>query len=236
MNSKLLTIALLVVLGGGGFVLWQLFTVDVPTPATDGPPSSATPTEQVSTASESVPLSGTGTLAKLLERGRALECSIEYTPDEAGAVAVDGTYFVSGERMRGDFLTTTAEGEEYLASMIKDGDTLYTWSEIDGETYGMRIDMRELPDAEAEQPDTREPVPLDAQVTYDCTPWGNVDPTVFVPPDDVVFSDFSDVLDGGMEFGTVYGDGGDAGADPCASCEQLPGEAREQCRAALSCE
>lgn len=234
MNAKLLTIALIVVIGGGGFVLWQLFTVDVPEPASSNAPSGATTSESVSGADETLELSGTGTLATLLQRGRALECTISYVPEEPSAVAVEGTYFVSNERMRGDFLTTAEGGEEYLASMIMDGDTLYTWSEVEGETYGMRIDLSELPEDTENAPDTREPVPLDANVSYDCTPWENVDATVFVPPSDVVFTDFSDVMQGGMEFGTIYEENGSA--DPCASCEQLPGEARTQCRAALSCE
>lgn len=242
MNSKLLTFALLVVFGGGGFVLWQLFSIETPEPATSNQPAPATTTTSESRDVEA-PLAGTGTLATLLERGQALECTISYAPETDEAVAVEGTYFVAGEDMRGDFVTTDAAGEEYVASMIKDADTLYTWSDIEGETYGMRIDLEALPEesAASEQPDTREPVPLDAQVSYDCEPWGNVDRSVFEPPRDVVFTDYSDILDGGMEFGTVYGEaaagsgGAEARADACASCEQLPAEARTQCRAALGC-
>lgn len=235
MNSKLLIIALVVVFGGGGFVLWQLFSTDVPEAATDSTVTETVRTTTSGDAPTTEPLSGTGSLEALVARGENLECSIRYNPAQA-AVAVEGTYFVSRERMRGDFVSTTAEGDEYVASMIKTGDMLYTWSEIDGGTYGMQINLAELPESSDEtQPDTREPVPLDANVTYDCKPWPNVDGAIFEPPSDVVFTDYGAVMEGGMEFGTVYDDPAAADGDPCASCERLPAAAAAECRAALQC-
>ena len=238
MNSKLLVTALVVVIGGGGLVLWQLFSTDTPDPdqfaATNN--DDATPAEADGTSTP--PLSGRGSLQELMARGESLECTIEYTPEAPDEASVEGTYFVSQERMRGDFLTST-DGEEYLASMIVTDDTLYTWSEVEGETYGMQIDLstfEETANETDDQPDTREPVPMDEDVRYDCKTWSNVDATVFVPPADITFIDYSDVLQGGMEYGTVYEEAGES-ADQCASCEQIPdAAAREQCLTALGCE
>lgn len=147
---------------------------------------------------------GIGSLDYLRTLGEDLECTIAYK-DEAEQSSVNGTYFVSGAKMRGDFLTTSADmPDQILSSMIIDGETMYMWSEIEGGLYGVKTDL-----AAATTPatDGREPVPLDKDVDYDCKPWREVDGTVFVPPSEVIFQDMSKLMQGGMEYGTLYEDG-----------------------------
>ncbi len=146
---------------------------------------------------------GTGSLEMLRLLGEDLECTIAYTDAEQGS-AVEGTYFVSGGSMRGDFLTESPDlSGQILSSIVIDDKNMYVWSEIEGQTYGMKMDLSLVDDPTY---DAREPVALDAAVTYDCKPWRNVDRTVFVPPSTVLFQDMSEMMQAGMEYGTVYED------------------------------
>ncbi len=146
---------------------------------------------------------GEGSLDSLANRGENLECSILYKKDDVSGQALEGTYFTSLKRMRGDFMMP----EGGVSSVIVQDGFMYTWSVIEGQKYGMKVNLDELKKANASStPDTREPVPLESNVTYDCKPWNSVDGSIFVPPTDVVFTEFSDVMNGGMEYGTIYED------------------------------
>jgi len=159
--------------------------------------------ESKDTVTESVTRQGTGSLEMLRLLGENLECKISYTEAKQGSV-VEGTYFVNDGNMRGDFLTESPDlSGQILSSMIINETTMYIWSEIDGTMYGMKMDRSLVDDATY---DAREPVPLDAVVNYDCTPWKNVDRTVFVPPSTVLFQEVGEMISSGMEYGTVYED------------------------------
>lgn len=146
------------------------------------------------------PKQGIGTLDELRLLGEDLECKIVYAPND-GSASVEGTYFVSDGNMRGDFLTDLPDlSGQMLSSMIIDGTTMYMWSEIEGETYGAKMALSSL-DATA---NTNEPVSLDADVTYDCVVWENVDTTVFLPPSDTLFQDLDTAFGVGMEYGTIF--------------------------------
>lgn len=147
---------------------------------------------------------GTGTLESLRLLNEDLECTISYTPSDE-TPAVEGTYFVSSGNMRGDFLTESPDlSGQILSSMIINGETMYTWSTIEGETYGMKIDISA---ANKTTDEIQQPVSLDTNVKYDCKNWENVDRTVFVPPADVLFQDMSQLMKAGMEYGTIYEEG-----------------------------
>lgn len=78
---------------------------------------------------------------------------------------------------------------------------MYLWSEIDGVAYGIKADLSKNSDGVL---DDKKPIPFDADVRYDCKPWANVDNTVFVPQGDVLFQDIDEMMQSGMEYGTVY--------------------------------
>jgi hypothetical protein len=104
--------------------------------------------------------------------------------------------------MRGDFLTPTPDlSGQVLSSMIINDSYFYVWTEIEGQSYGIKTDLSLPSDATL---DAREPVPLDDIVMYNCKPWKNVDRTVFVPPSTVLFQDSNELMQGGMEYGTIY--------------------------------
>ncbi len=152
----------------------------------------------------SVPENGVGTLEELRMLGQDIECSITYETDEYDQ-PVEGTYFVSNGDIRGDFLTPSPDlSGQMLSSMIVANEMMYVWSEIEGESYGMKMDLSMFDEEEAE---SSEPVSLDEDVQYECKEWENVDRTVFLPPGDVLFQDFGTMIQSGMEYGTVYDEG-----------------------------
>jgi len=185
---------------------------------------------------EELSSSGTGTLESLMARGANLECNITYTP-EGGAEDISGTYFTSQGKVRGDFIVAS-NNTDIVSSIIMRDEKLYSWSEIDGEKYGMLIDLKamEAQKLNGEVPDTKEPVPLDSPVKYECKAWTSLDGSIFEPPTDIVFRDFSNIMDAGMEFGNIYEESGSA-EDQCALCARVPaGEGRDSCNVAFSCQ
>ena len=70
-----------------------------------------------------------------------------------------------------------------------------------GESYGVTFQMQSTNETDIQ---TQEPVKLDERVQYSCQSWERVDQSVFIPPTDVMFQDMSQVLQEGMEYGTVY--------------------------------
>ena len=212
--SKFLTLAALAI-AVGGFAYYTLFwdrTPDLAPGATGDDTTEASDTATSDDTTDREPFSGVGTLLELQDEGEALECSITYT-DADTDTRVTGTYFVAGEQLRGDFLTDSPDlSGQILTSMTIDATTMYTWTETDGEQFGMRVDLP--PDSEDfGEIDANEPVPLDQQVQYTCTPWANVDNTIFQPPSDVLFQDMSELMQSGMEYGTLYDEEGDLPLD-----------------------
>lgn len=146
---------------------------------------------------------GRSTLDEIRGWGEDLECTIKVSTDEA-LDSVEGTYFVSDGNIRGDFLTSSPDLKgQILSSLIIKDSMMYTWSEIEGELYGMKIDLSLVDDSM----ETNETVSLNDSVKYSCKNWERVDQTVFNPPSDVLFQDLSNLMRSGMEYGTLYEEG-----------------------------
>jgi hypothetical protein len=86
-----------------------------------------------------------------------------------------------------------------VASIIYDSTMLYLWSEIEGETFGVKQAQTEF----AGFADSAAVIEYATKVQYDCLTWLVVDNTIFEPPTDVLFGDMTDV-GANMEFGTIY--------------------------------
>jgi len=143
---------------------------------------------------------GAGTLANLVARNESLECQLTYIPNPLED-EITGSFFTANGKVRGDFLVSTPDlNGQMLSSVIFDGDTLYSWSEIDGELYGFKLSTNSF--VSDEENDTA-PIPDDTEVQYDCLTWPAVDYTIFEPPTSVLFTDMTD-FSGVMETGTIY--------------------------------
>ena len=149
--------------------------------------------------------SGTDTLTTLVALGVPVECTVRQA-DDLGDTVADGTLFISGEKVRGDFLQITPGIDEpVLASMILTEEMLYAWSEIDSKQYGFKVDLSDA--TETEQANNQMPISTDELVQYECTRWKSIDNSIFVPPSTVLFQDMNALFEGGMEYGTVYEEG-----------------------------
>jgi hypothetical protein len=149
--------------------------------------------------------SGEGTLATLIDLGMAVECQISYIDPEL-TEPVQGTYFLSDGRIRGDFQLTVPElGGDIVSSVISNDTMFYSWSRIAGQTYGVMASLDTVEQADAES--LREPVPRTATVSYQCERWSPIDAVVFEPPSDVLFQDVLSIQAAGMEYGTIYEEG-----------------------------
>jgi len=157
---------------------------------------------QTDNDSTQVEMNGFGTINDLLGRDESLECQITTITN---SIADEGTFFVADQKIRADFITDTPDLQDTtVSSMIVRDATLYVWTEINGESYGVKASLQTV--AETDVP-TQEPVGLDERVKYSCQKWEQVDQSVFIPPSDILFSDVSEVLQGEMEYGTVYEEG-----------------------------
>ena len=170
-------------------------------------------TGEISTENESseievrpTAVTGKGSLDELLKRNENLECLIIYKDNPASSEMIEGTYYTSNGKMRGDFISMH-NGQEILSSMIIKDNTFYSWSVIDGQKFGMKasVDQLEASSSNSAKPRADNgPVALDQAVDYDCKPWNKVDGSVFELPSDVIFRDFGAVINTGMEYGNIY--------------------------------
>lgn len=146
---------------------------------------------------------GAGTIAELIDRNESLECQMTYIPNPLEG-EITGSLFTADGKVRADFLVPTPDfNGQMLSSVIFDGSTLYSWSEIEGELYGFKLATNSF--VSDENSDTA-PIPDDTEVQYTCLTWPAVDYTIFEPPSAVLFTDMTD-FQGVMETGTIYEEG-----------------------------
>lgn len=152
---------------------------------------------------EATVFTGNGTLASLIARNEPIECAVVHT---AADTEISGTVFMSEGRMRADMLQTTpGMTEPVLSSMIMTNEIMYSWSEIEGQQYGVKMDLTESADV-APAVD-QGPIDTNESVDYTCKKWATVDNSIFVPPSTVLFQDMNALMQTGMEYGTVYNEG-----------------------------
>jgi len=157
---------------------------------------------QSTSSSQQVEANGFGTMNDLLSREENLECQITTINNDTVS---EGTFFVADSKIRGDFITKLPDMQGTgVSSLIIISDTMYVWTEINEESYGVKTNLGATADTAVP---TQEPVSLDERVKYSCQKWEQVDQSVFIPPSDVLFQDVSKIMEGGMEYGTVYEEG-----------------------------
>ncbi len=240
MNIKIFLAVVGALALGSGVLFWQLGRTPGPHNTGSAP---AIPADTItSTPSSNDPISGRGSLSALLALARNLECAVANDADPQSTS--EGTVFISEGNIRGDFLTGP-RGEQVLSSLIVRDNTMYLWSTIDGETWGMKSSLTTATvDPAAPQLETQEPIGLEDDIRYDCKPWTAVDGSVFVPPGEVLFRDQATVMEQGMEYGTTFDASAPAvqaksvpgGGNPCAACALVTEPAaKEACEIRFSC-
>jgi len=163
--------------------------------------------------------SGQMSLKDLVASGLPQKCTFVST-DESGKT--EGTSYVSGGKVRADS-TLTAGGKATTSHIISDGKTGYIWTE--GEANGFMMTV-----GESESTETSSEADLSQKADYNCSTW-LPDNSLFTPPSDVKFTDFSQMLQP-----TSMPAGIENTGSQCAYCETLTGEDKASCLSALQCE
>lgn len=146
-------------------------------------PSTTTATEQKSEDSGSIK----GSIKSLLSRGKNVSCTVKYPMRES---SYEGKVYVSANKMRGNF-STTVEGKQMENHMISDGMFMYSWTS--GTPQGVKFKIEETQAQASPVAGQSEQVDIDKEVDMDCSSW-SVDNSMFTPPSDVKFSDFSQMM------------------------------------------
>lgn len=137
MNKGIIaTIIVLLVVGIGGYFFY--FSSKMPE-VVDKKDATSTSVEKAQYKGEDTTSIG-GKFTDLLKLGKDYTCDFSYVSDDEGVTSEGKVYMTaSGQRMRGDFVTTDSEGTSTTSSMISDGTYLYTWTDSIAQGYKMEI-------------------------------------------------------------------------------------------------
>lgn len=161
-------------------------------------------------------------LKDLITKGTAMSCA--FTEENT-----QGNLYIAGGKVRGDF-ESTENGTTTKSHIIDMDNTSYIWME--GQKTGFKTSFNpsatSAPGATAE-PSTGANTGFDANksMDYKCGSW-SVDNSFFTLPSGVTFSDMSSLAPK-IEPNTS------SNSNQCSYCNNLNGDAKTQCLAALNC-
>lgn len=182
MNNKAVgAIVLVVILGAAAFFYFAKPKVNLP--------GTTSPTEQ------SQVMSGLRSISDLISEGIPQKCTYSTTD---GASTTEGTTYVSGKKVRGDF-SNTLNGSVTMGHMISDGETTYVWNE--GEKQGLMMPISNsqaanepnMSSESSQQVSEAREGSLNQKANYSCSAWVP-DDSMFVPPTTVKFIDLSEIM------------------------------------------
>lgn len=164
----------------------------------------------------------------LLASGRSLKCTFA---DVTEAATTNGTVYVSGGKMRGDFSAAVDEVGTMHSHMISDGEYMHVWMDTMKQGFKMKVSGTTTTQT-SQAPD------INKELKYECNPW-SADASLFALPAHITFSE-------SITTGVGTGVGAKANVDAnasvkgtasqCSMCDSVPaGAARDQCKAQLGC-
>lgn len=203
MNKRTLMVLVVIVLLllGGWFFMSKKSQSSSTSQTTNG-------TQQNQTASS---------LKDLISKGIAQTCT--FNGDNS-----QGTIYVSGTKVRGDF-DATVNNQVTKSHMIVTDNTSYIW--MDGQKTGfkMSFDPNATPaTGSGSATSTSGAFDASANMNYKCSSW-LVDASMFTLPTGVTFSSFS-----------VPSASGNSGTSQCSYCTPLTGDDKVQCLKAFNCQ
>ena len=122
------------------------------------------------------------TLTKLMSKGGNYECNFSHVTDISEST---GTVFISGKKIRGDFVSkVTMSGVPDMGDiktfMISDGESVYTWSSMSSDGYKVPQSKQEV------SGQTSTNIPSNQELDYKCVGW-KVDESKFSLPSNITF-------------------------------------------------
>lgn len=160
----------------------------------------------------------TASIKSLMQKGGSQQCTFSTVADGSKS---DGTIYLAGGKMRGDFDVIT-ENVTVMSHTIFDGTTSYIWTHDAGEGLKMNVDP-----ADIESYADNQPISADKNLEFECKSW-NEDSSKFVPPSDVKFNDLP-----AMPSGNALPNNADTKAMQQAICNNLPEPSKSECLAAV---
>ena len=143
---------------------------------------------------------GVGSFTSLMGLGKNITCEFSYSDEEGSG---SGVSYFAGEHMRVDS-TQTFDGKTTVGHMINDGAFVYSWTEDAGTQYAIKMPVPDVTDVSAAQhtdvssESEQQMIESDQEVTYNCDRW-DVDPSLFMPPNDIEFMDMGTMFEEMME-------------------------------------
>lgn len=165
------------------------------------------------TINEEQPSAATS-LKNLIAKGVAQSCT--YSTE-----GTNGSVYVSGGAVRGDFETTVDKVVTKSHMIVKDN-TSYIWT--DGQTAGFKMSFDPNATPAGTSGASNESFDASANMNYKCKTW-IVDNSKFALPTGVTFSTFA-IPSTGATTGT---------SSQCSYCNNLSGDDKTQCLTALKC-
>lgn len=175
------------------------------------------------------------TLKELMSAGQDQKCTFTNTQNTG---TLSGTTYLSKGKVRGDMEVKTSNGATTRSHMITDGKYFYNWS--DEQKQGMKMEITEdmnqqLEEAKEKPESYKQYLDENQQMNYECSGW-RADASLFVPPTDVTFTDFSEQLK--MMQKLQENSSESASGMPenkCDVCNSLPADAQAACKQGLGC-
>ncbi len=178
--------------------------------------------------STSSPQTIQGTLKSLITSGKSQKCTYSNKLKET---TVEGTFYVAGGKLRGDFTTTSAQTKMNGHMIVHNGYS-YIWSDLSKQGIKMAINQEQL--APSTPPvNTKTQMPdINQSYSYTCQGWSG-DSAIFVPPATITFSTLA--LPSVQPTGTATGVNTNSAA--CSACDRIPaGSTRDACKTQLNCQ
>lgn len=142
-------------------------------------------------------ISGRASLTTLLDTAEPIECTFRFNDEN---VAGEGTSFIADGQIRVDALYSMTAGESMTSSYILTDETTYVWTSGGSTNVAMMFptDNDTMDFEAAAEDETGQFINPAEAVQYTCAPWV-VDNSVFTPPADIDFMDFSSMMQGSFD-------------------------------------
>jgi hypothetical protein len=181
-------------------------------------------------------------LKELAEKG-SQKCEFVYNNENTSS---QSQVYIGNGKMRADVITNT-NGKTQTTHVINDGLNQYIWVEGSNQmaikmSLEQNTNNQKLPDQ-----NTMSTIDINAKREYNCSNW-NEDQSMFILPSGIKFTDYSAIMNSykaNTQVKTSTGSQTTAPAESpssgtnksvqCLACENLSGNVKAECRAALSC-
>jgi len=166
--------------------------------------------------------------------GDNVKCEVSYVVGDNNRL--DGVTYISGRRIRVDYVLKDEVSGQKDLHMISDGEYGYVWGDsflgetMQGSKFKLNMDESE---EESETPENAEMIDYDVPV-ISCEPW-NPDADLFKIPGDVDFIDMEEMQEN-MNQSVENMGAGSPGMMNCDFCKQLPEDQKASCLESMNCE